>query len=398
MMYRGIDQQRIPGAQSPVGTAARWQQGPATFFHRAFPSTRPFFYLCILAWVNIYICREAFFTESTGHFNSMHGEWMALARLGDFHLWSPSWWPWWGDGSPLEYTYAPLVPVLTAVIARLAHSSSALAFHQLTAVTYCLTPLLLYVASWRVSGAAGYSFAAALACSLLSPVTLVVPDTAFHLSSLWDARRLYLIFDWDDLPHVMSVTLLPLAIWSLWRALKRRGWLYWGITGFVMAGMMLSNMFGAVLVALTVITVPLAIERRPRPSHFAKAAATAVGAYLVVCPWLPPSLILKIHSNSVLNGEAAQTSGALIALGTVALMCAIVRSIATRRVGHPAFRWLLLFGCIVLLIPFLDLYAVSIFCLRRGVTSSRQTSRSYGSPCSPCDRSSSVVRRARAFC
>src|ERR1035437_828646 len=82
---------------------------------KSFATLLPLLYLCILAWINIYVCREAFFTESTGHFNSIHCEWLALASLGDFHLWSPSWWPRWGDGSPLEYTYAPLVPALIAV-------------------------------------------------------------------------------------------------------------------------------------------------------------------------------------------------------------------------------------------------------------------------------------------
>jgi hypothetical protein len=323
----------------------------------ALVALRPFFYLFVLASINIYICREAFFVESNGHFNSIHGEWLALARLGDFHLWSSSWWPWWGDGSPVEYTYAPLVPVLIAAIARLEHCSPALALHQLTGVTYFLTPVLLYLASWRLSAAAGYSFAAALACSLLSPITLIVPDTTFHISSLGDARRLVVMFDWDDLPHVMCITLAPLAVWFLSRALKRRSWLDYGVTGLVMAGMMLANMFGLVLTALIVITVPLTLEWRPRPSHFIGAATTSACAYIVVCAWLPPSLILKIHSNSVLDGEAAQTFFALIAFGIVAMVCAGVHSIAVRRVDNWAFRWLLLFGCVVLLIPFLDFYA-----------------------------------------
>ncbi len=241
-------------------------------------------------------------------------------------------------GRPSNTLYAPLVPVLIAVVAKLEHCSRALALHQLTAVTYCLTPMLLYLASWRLSGAAGYSFAAALACSLLSPITLIVPDTAFHLSSLRDARRLVVMFDWDDLPHVMCITMAPLAVWFLCRVLKRGGWLDYGVTGIVMAAMMLANMFGLVLTALIVITVPLTIERRPRPSHFVRAAAIGACAWIVVCPWLPPSLILKIHSNSVLDGEAAQTSGALIALGIVALVCAGVHSIAVRgsAAGHFA--------------------------------------------------------------
>jgi hypothetical protein len=41
----------------------------------------PWLYLGILACVNIYICREAFVTESSGHWNSIHGKWMSLARI-----------------------------------------------------------------------------------------------------------------------------------------------------------------------------------------------------------------------------------------------------------------------------------------------------------------------------
>ena len=329
---------------------------------RAFATLRPFFYFGILAWINVYICREAFFTESNGHFNSMHGEWMGLARLGGYHLWSASWWPWWGAGSPLEYTYPPGIPVLTAVIARVAHCSLALAFHRLTGVTYCLTPLLLYLTSWQISGAAGYSFAAGVVCSLVSPILLIAPDAnAFHFSSFWDARRMMLVFQWDDLPHVVSITLLPLAVWFLWRALNGRRWLDFGITGFIMAAMMLASMFGLVLIAFTVVTIPLAMVAEKNAagksalvSNFASAAATAVSAYIVVSPWVTPSLLLKIQADSIWDGEAASPSVTLITLGIVALACAGVYAIVLRRVADWGFRWLLLFGCIVLLIPFLD--------------------------------------------
>ncbi len=105
--------------------------------------------------------------------SSTHGEWMkALARLGDFHFWSISWWPWWGAGVPLEYTYAPLVPALTALGARATHHTLALSFNQLSGATYCLTPVpeILYFASWKISlkAPAGYSFASW--CGLLSAV------------------------------------------------------------------------------------------------------------------------------------------------------------------------------------------------------------------------------------
>ncbi len=317
----------------------------------------PWVYLGILAWAGIYICREAFLTESTGHFNSMHGEWMALARLGGFHFWSPSWWRWWGNGVPLEYTYAPLTPVLTAAIAHLTHSSYALAFNQLTGLVYCLTPLFLYLAAWKLSGSAGYSFAAALACSLLSPITLLAPDTTFRAASVLDPRRLFLMFEWDDLPHVMAITLLPVAVWFLYRALTRAAWFDAVAAGLALAGMMLANMFGLVLAGLVALTVPLTIERRPRLAHFTRSAVIGVGAWIAVCAWLPPSLLLTIHSNSILSNEASRTGPALAAFAVALLVCVIMWAVGRRFAGSWAFRWLLLFGCLMVLIPLLDRYA-----------------------------------------
>ena len=68
------------------------------------------FYGLILLWINVYICREFFLTEDTGHRNAMHGFWMAMARLTSYQWWRPGWWPYWDAGMPFEYTYAPLVP------------------------------------------------------------------------------------------------------------------------------------------------------------------------------------------------------------------------------------------------------------------------------------------------
>src|SRR5258708_32364469 len=76
----------------------------------------PWVYLGILACVNIYICREAFVTASSGHWNSIHGQWMSLARIAALDWLRPTWWPYWGGGAPLEFTYAPLVPVAIAVM------------------------------------------------------------------------------------------------------------------------------------------------------------------------------------------------------------------------------------------------------------------------------------------
>ena len=50
-------------------------------------------YLVAIIWLNAYICRQAFFIEYTGKMNSMHGAWIAMARLAGEHWYKPTWWP-----------------------------------------------------------------------------------------------------------------------------------------------------------------------------------------------------------------------------------------------------------------------------------------------------------------
>jgi hypothetical protein len=317
---------------------------------------RAWLYLLALASVNIFICREAFFTESTGHWNSMHGIWIAMARLNGLDWLPPKWQSYWGGGAPFQFAYAPLIPATTAAIARLLHVSLALAFHGLTATVYCFSPVVLYVVSWRLFRTPGYSFAAALAYSLLSPAQLVVPDYAFRASAALEARRMFLMFDWDDLPHMTSLALLPVAVLFLGRAWHSRRLRDYALASAAMAAMMVANMFGVVLVALTVVTVPLAIEQRFRPAMFLRPAMAATAAYLTVCPWLPPSLLLTARRNAALDGEGDTLFHALIALAIVGGIMAIVWWLASRRVKEWPLRWILLFACPAVLIPTLSQY------------------------------------------
>jgi hypothetical protein len=319
----------------------------------------PWLYFAALLAANLYICREAFVTESTGHFNSIHGQWMALARLQGLHWLAPHWWPYWGAGSPLESTYAPIVPFTIATFTRLFRESPALALNQLTALVYCLGPLVLYLVSWRASRAPGYSFAAALAYALLSPAGLIIPDHGFHFPALWSARRLYLIFEWDDLAHLASFTLFPIAAWFLARALRSRRTFDYAIAGISMVGMMLANMFGAVLSALVVFTVPLALggqphagtERRFQPRLLLRAGLVAAVAYLVVSPWLPPSLLRTIRVNEAGTGEVDSSLRSWIALGLILFSCWAVWRVGSRHISEWSARWMLLFACPIILMP-----------------------------------------------
>ena len=194
----------------------------------------PIMYALILLWINVYICRELFRVEDTGHRNAMHGFWMAMARLASHHWWSPGWWPYWDAGMPFEYTYAPLVPASTALWSKLAWGfrSAAPSIRCRAAFTYLRRSPVCdgrcgFETSWMELHRGGRLFP-------LSPTQLVVPDEAFAWGRIGEARRLYLTAVWDEAPHLAALTFLPLVILFLTLALETRKRRYWIAAGAAM--------------------------------------------------------------------------------------------------------------------------------------------------------------------
>ncbi len=126
-------------------------------------------YLLVVVWLNAYICRQVFFIEFTGKMNLMHGFWIAIARLAGDHWYKPSWWPYWYVGMPFEFTYAPLVPALSAGVARVSGFSAAHGFQVVCGLVYCLGPVALFLMAWQLTRRPGWSFIAAAFYSLSSP-------------------------------------------------------------------------------------------------------------------------------------------------------------------------------------------------------------------------------------
>src|SRR5438445_12110476 len=92
----------------------------------------PWLYLGILACINVYVCREAFVTESTVHWNSIQGQWISLARIVGLDWFGARWWRYWGGTARLEFTYAPLLRTAFAATIGLFHCSLHLPLHLLT--------------------------------------------------------------------------------------------------------------------------------------------------------------------------------------------------------------------------------------------------------------------------
>lgn len=215
----------------------------------------------LVAWLNLYLVRHAFFTHFSGYANAMHGYWIALAAVPYRDWLLPSWWPWWDGGMPLEHTYAPLVPWLLRVLSALGLNVFH-AWHVLAGFVFVLVPVALVIhlrrldVSWPVAALAGAMF------SLFAPSETLAPETVW--GQVTRPQRLDLVFVWDDVPHLLAIGLFLLG----WRPLA-----------------MLANAFGLVLVALETLFEP----------HRWK---WALGGFVLVLPWWPPSLLLAIRRNA----------------------------------------------------------------------------------------------------
>lgn len=253
-----------------------------------------------VAWVNLYIVRDLFFVESTAQMHSMHGFWAALAGMGEFG-WTPTWWPYWDGGMPLDYTYAPLVPTSAAGLAALFGVTELRAVQMVFGVILVAGPTLLYLALWRLTSAVAWSFIAAIAYSLLAPDSFLVPPGDFAFGNLLDLHRYYVVAIWDEGPHIAALALWPVALLSLFRMLETRRWNWLAVGVLVMAAMVYASAFGATLLALTATCVLGALGFEwGRMGVVALAGALT---YLAACAALLPLLVSIIREAANYNGH-----------------------------------------------------------------------------------------------
>jgi len=254
--------------------------------------------LAILVWINLYIAREFFLVEYTGYMNSMHGFWIAIARLAGDSWWRPTWWPFWDGGMPFEYTYAPLVPGLSALWSSLGRISEAAAFQRISGVVYCTGPVVVYAFGFTLLRSAGYAFAAGAAYSLLAPTQLIVPDDPFQWAHFWDARRLYLTAVWDDVPHLAGLSLTILSVVLLQRSLHPGRWLSWIAATLCIAAAWLASLFSATVLVIAGACFLAAWGPGQGKRCFLLLTAANLTGWIIASPFASPSFLLHLREVS----------------------------------------------------------------------------------------------------
>jgi hypothetical protein len=305
---------------------------------------RPHAAACALALfaLNAFMIWPLFGVEYLRHLFSIEGTFIAIARAILEHRAWGTWWPWWGAGMPFEYTYLPGLPAATALVSRITGWSAAGSYHWVTALAYCLGPVMVFLLVWRMSSRWVPAAIAGLAFSLVSPATLLVPIVRQDAGGIASPQRLRALVYYGGGPEVATLALVSLAILLFHAALgKRRAWLY-ALAGASAAAVALTNAFGAAFLVLALACLAVAYRARLGP-----LCAVGVLAYLCVCRWLPPSLVrVAARGSQTAGGDYRWSPGSLLAIGIVAALFAAAVYLS-RNWREPHLRFFLLLGVLL---------------------------------------------------
>jgi hypothetical protein len=292
--------------------------------------------------LNAIICFPLFRVEYLDQFQSVEGTFMTFGKFLVDHFPHTAWFPWFDAGMAFEYTYLPLTTFLVAILEWLARFSPARAVHVLGALTYSVAPVFLFWFVRKLTGRIAPGVWAALLWSLFSP-SVLVPEILQDTGSLWVSRRLKNIVFYGEVPHNLALCLLPLALLLLARSWEKPGPRRFVLAVLAAAAIMLSNAFGIVVISISFLIL-IAARQELRWTESISAGAILLSAYLLICRFLPPSLIQLIRTNSQLaGGDYRFTAKSVLLAGLFVLAMIGLWGIARRR-SNPALQFALLFA------------------------------------------------------
>lgn len=254
--------------------------------------------------------------------HSIEGAFIGLARIFAEEPELGAWFPWWYGGVPTENVYPPLLIEATALLIGWFGLSPALAYHSLTGVCLTTGPAAVAALAFRLSGDAARALWSGAAFAFLSPSIWMLPQVFGDATTLFDPRRYQVLAFYGAGPQVMALTLIPVALLLLDRAMERprAGRVF--LAAILFAAVPLTNWVGAFALAWATIAYVLVQRRRAVLSGLGVTAAVGVWAYALACPWLTPTLIGDIARNGQISGSSYPMDGWRLA-GLIGLAIAV---------------------------------------------------------------------------
>jgi hypothetical protein len=293
---------------------------------------RTFAWAMGLLTLNLAIAWRLLRTEWVQQMSSIEGAYIGLARYINAHRGDLDWMPLWYGGIPFQDSYPPALHFLVAGVARVTGLSAAHAYHATCAVVYALGAVTLYLLVRALAKSQVAALAAALAYSCVSPSAWLIPAVRRDAGGVSHARRLMTLAQYGEGPHILSLTLVPLALLAMHLLLERPSALRLAAAAIAYAAVALSNWLGSFALALG--TLVLVLLHSPKHLWRWGLPACLLG-YALAAPWLPPSTIRLVRQNAQMVGGDYQ----LTALGlTVFTVICLVAGLVTWRLraSHPA--------------------------------------------------------------
>ena len=246
------------------------------------------------AWVVSRFARTGFIDQM----GSSEGPVLALIRHIMRHPGDLLWFPMWQDGMPFPQVYQPALHWTTAQFARAASVPPERAYHLVAALLYALGPVTLYWLCYRLTFSRVHGFLTGLLYSLFSPSGLLAATTRDDMGGLFHARRYQVLVHYGEGPHLMALTLIPLAIWGLDRALNRDRRIFAPVSAVLLGAVVATNWTGTVGLVVAVAAYFAAQLGKLPLSRWCFALGIAGLAYLLICRWVPPSAVALVPANA----------------------------------------------------------------------------------------------------
>ena len=306
--------------------------------------------------LNLYICRELLHIEYLPFMGSIEGAFIGISRYAMAHWHDLTWFPLWNAGTPYPTTYPPLLHLVVALAAWLRGTSTAHAYHWVSALAYCLGPVALFALTLRMSGSRWAGFAAGLIYSSVSMSAWLIPMVAGDLRGPFHARRLQALVYYGEGPHVSSMTLLTLALLCLDFAITKRRAPYIMIAALAFAATATTNWLGAFAILLAIVPYALA-HLGPgswRWRHLAWLALIGGAAYCLAMPLMPPSTIAVLQTNARnTGGDYSNAYSSALFRGPAILMALAAIKALVRR-WKPHLQFAVLFAFLLTLVALAD--------------------------------------------
>lgn len=228
---------------------------------------------------------------------SIEGSYAGMARFVAQHPNPWGWNPLQYGGLPTQFMYLPGLPYLTALVLQFArHAQPEYVYRLIAAVASCLGPVALFYFTLRFTGSRRWALVAAVAYSLFSPSYGLFPAVEKDRGIVQLPWRMQVLAKYGEGPHNFGLTLLPLALWAVWRAATKYGYRPLFAAALVLAAIPLVNWVSALALAISCGLLLVAAIGEPG-FRYARPFAAAALAYALACFWLTPSFIGTIAFN-----------------------------------------------------------------------------------------------------